>query len=107
MFNNRVNELYDPEKTDVWACGVTFFVMLCGELPFGNEVKQIRGPHSELVTKIRGPHYDKDKVPAEARPLIARMLTRQPGSRPEMREVSMSVETFIFRGSDFADSVSP
>ena len=30
-------DLYDPIKSDIWSCGVVFFAMLCGYLPFEDE----------------------------------------------------------------------
>jgi serine/threonine protein kinase len=29
---------YDPEKTEVWALGVTLYAMLSGKLPFEEEL---------------------------------------------------------------------
>jgi len=31
------NKTYIPEKVDIWSAAVSFYAMLTGKLPFGNE----------------------------------------------------------------------
>lgn len=31
---------YDPDKADIWSCGIVLFVLLCGEMPWDEPTKQ-------------------------------------------------------------------
>ena len=75
---------FDGSKADVFSCGVMFYILLTGLMPF-DEDQERKDPAFELV---------KD---ADARNLVARMMANDPGERPTVRQCR---ESAIFAGVD-------
>lgn len=70
---------YD-EKCDVWSCGVILYILLSGAPPFsGNTDPEILKKVQEGKYSMKGDRWTK--VSAEAKRLIARMLTYAPEQR--------------------------
>ena len=70
---------YD-EKCDIWACGVIFYILLCGYPPFNGE------DDDEILQAVsKGdfvfPEEEWNSVSIEAKNLIKKMLTKKPKKR--------------------------
>ncbi len=44
---------YDGKISDVWACGVVLYVMLCGAYPFEREEDRALPPNKRLARMIQ------------------------------------------------------
>ncbi|KAG7279679.1 hypothetical protein CRUP_025782, partial [Coryphaenoides rupestris] len=67
----------DPygKAVDLWACGVILYILLVGYPPFWDEDQH------RLYQQIKAGAYDWDTVTPEAKDLINKMLTINPGKR--------------------------
>ena len=70
---------YD-EKCDIWACGVIFYILLCGYPPFNGETDD-EIYEAILSGKFQFPEEDWDQVSQDAKDLIKKMLTKDPKKR--------------------------
>ena len=70
---------YD-EKCDIWACGVIFYILLCGYPPFNGETDD-EIYEAILSGKFQCPEEDWNQVSQEAKDLIKKMLTKDPKKR--------------------------
>ena len=68
------------EKCDIWACGVIFYILLCGYPPFNGETDD-EIYEAVLSGKFQFPEEDWDQVSQEAKDLIKKMLTKDPKKR--------------------------
>ncbi|CAD8054893.1 unnamed protein product [Paramecium primaurelia] len=76
---------YD-EKCDIWSLGVLLFTLLSGHLPFHGDTKE------ELYDNIQKANISFDSaiwshISSEAKDIIKRMLSKQPGQRPTSKEL--------------------
>ena len=70
---------YD-EKCDIWACGVIFYILLCGYPPFnGDNDEEIY--EAVLQGEFEFPMEEWDSVSDDAKNLIKKMLTKNPKKR--------------------------
>jgi len=68
------------EKCDIWACGVIFYILLCGYPPFNGETDD--EIYLEVLKgKFQFPEEDWSEVSDEAKELIKKMLTKDINKR--------------------------
>ena len=68
------------EKCDIWACGVIFYILLCGYPPFNGETDD--EIYLEVLKgKFEFPEEDWSEVSDEAKALIKKMLTKDVNKR--------------------------
>ena len=68
------------EKCDIWACGVIFYILLCGYPPFNGETDD--EIYLEVLEgKFEFPEEDWSEVSDEAKALIKKMLTKDVNKR--------------------------
>jgi len=68
------------EKCDIWACGVIFYILLCGYPPFNGETDD--EIYLEVLKgKFEFPEEDWSEVSDEAKNLIKKMLTKDVNKR--------------------------
>lgn len=82
---------YDGNALDVWAVAIIFCVMILGRFPWG-VARHENAAFSDFVRQTLASRKDKDtekqlstlmsQIPAESRPVIARMLEIGPDQRP-------------------------
>ncbi|CAG9463826.1 unnamed protein product [Pedinophyceae sp. YPF-701] len=83
-----MGEEFSGAAADVWAAGVTLYVMLCGELPFGTR--------SMTMFQMYDAIMDDDLIFPEhvalsenARDLLTWILTKDPAQRPTLFDIIM------------------
>jgi len=76
MLELRGSGPFDPFKSDIWACGVLLFFMLCGHLPFDSA----RPTNIYLRIQACKPTFP-DYVSLEARDLVMGILSPTPSTR--------------------------
>jgi len=88
---------YDPKAADIFALGVTLFVLRCGTLPFHNANSSDRffsfilnkdfAQFWRLHMMRRGDSKSKGVISSDFKDLIAKMLSADPKERPTIDEV--------------------
>jgi serine/threonine protein kinase len=83
-------------KADVYALGMMFFEALTGELPLEDARDNIGRWQEVHQTAAPRPLSSLDpSVPAALDTLVARMLAKQPRSRPDMAEVAAELDQLV------------
>lgn len=75
-------ERYYGSRVDIWSCGVIFYAMICGFLPFEDP------DTAKLYRKIlSGEYYLPKFVSAEARDLLKNVLNTDPDERYTEKQI--------------------
>ncbi|OHT10275.1 CAMK family protein kinase [Tritrichomonas foetus] len=73
---------YDPYKADIWSLGVTFYIMVVGQLPWPKE------PEKVMNTAIEQAQYTIPRnVPPAIAKMISSMLQVDPEDRPTVKAI--------------------
>lgn len=87
-------------KTDVYSLGVTLFQMAAGRLPFEEEGPALFMAH--LQNEPPRLEALNAEVPAELADLVARMLAKEPATRPSLDEVADVLGRLLCAGDEAA-----
>ncbi len=87
-------------KTDVYSLGVTLFQMAAGRLPFEEEGPALFMAH--LQNEPPRLEALNAEVPAELADLVARMLAKEPATRPSLDEVADVLGRLLGAGDEAA-----
>ena len=73
---------YGGEKVDIWSCGVILYALICGYLPFEDQVT------ANLYKKIMHGAYEVPEwISEEVKEVMAGILTVEPEKRWKIEEV--------------------
>ena len=78
----------NAQKVDIWALGVTFYVMLCAKPPFSCQLPLNDVDVAELGRKVMtGQYKNLDDISQPTSALLRSMLTLDPQRRPTAQEL--------------------
>lgn len=72
---------YDGCAADIWSCGVLFYTLMCGMLPFDGPTVR------KLLNKVKVGKYVMPNLPPDIQDLISKMLTVDPKYRITLSEI--------------------
>jgi BR serine/threonine kinase len=72
---------YDGRSADIWSCGVLFYTLMCGRLPFDEPTVR------KLLLRVRSGKFVMPDLPADIKDLIQRMLTVEPKERITLSQI--------------------
>lgn len=96
IFTNTLGTVYyvAPEvlknkydmKADIWSCGVVFYIMICGNLPFsGKRDQDIMDSILNNEPSFEGPEWSI--IPEDLKNLVRRILVKDPSKRITLNEI--------------------
>lgn len=82
-------KLYTGKAVDIWSCGIILFAMLCGYLPFDDDINNPHGNNIGRLYRFIATHKPKfpSHVSPEARDLIGKMLIPDPAKRCKLQTI--------------------
>lgn len=90
---------YNGSKADIWSCGIIFYAMVTGKLPFANGSEDAKVIFEQIKhTEVRLPPYLSDKC----KDLISSLLHKDPIERitvPNIRRHAFSRIMNFYKGS--------
>ncbi|KAL4452724.1 hypothetical protein ABPG75_008386 [Micractinium tetrahymenae] len=93
VISNRMGQVYDGKKADVWSCGVLLYVMLLDRYPFRRPGDNAYGPNQKLnlmLQRILVADYafpENKALSPGARDLISRILVPDPEQRLSLQHI--------------------
>lgn len=72
---------YDGRSSDIWSCGVVFYTLMCGRLPFDEPTVR------KLLARVRSGRFVMPEFPNDIKDLIGKMLTVDPAKRITIPEI--------------------
>jgi len=81
-------------RTDIYAFGVTLYLMFSGVLPFEGDMQSIISQH--LTAAPKPPRIHNQAIPVAIERTIIKMMAKQPDDRPaSMKEVFMTFQSLL------------
>ena len=72
---------YDGRAADIWSCGVVFYTLMCGRLPFDEPTVR------KLLQRVKSGKFSMPELPEDIKDLIQRMLTVDPMKRITISQI--------------------
>lgn len=94
------NTAYDPFKADIWALGITFYLLICGRLPWASQTPSDQA--NEILSG--GLRFWPSGIPSQIRSLVNAMCSIDPAKRPTAQQL---LSWPIFKGIDAKDGFIP
>ena len=103
---NDVNEvendyLESGKATDIWALGVTFYMILTGHLPFQPLGEYARGSHQyweeyKQLVLTQEIEYPEKAIPVPWKEILIKMLVRDPKERADIQTIRKMIKNINF-----------